>query len=153
MATSTPMGLIIPGHVVTAAELNALPRGWLGYVEITGGVAYTTTLTDITGLSVAVTLAAGRRIKVSAHAVLSPGSANVGQNAFIREGSTTLQRADAIVSAVPSSASVELAVILTPTAGVHTYKMSGQAASGSSGTYNAGGTFPAWILVEDIGAA
>ena len=73
----------------------------------------------------------------------------------IKEGATDLHRNEAVV-VVSGTASVGCAgsVVITPTAGSHTYKL---AASRAAGTGNiqvtAAATYPAHILVEDIGDA
>lgn len=136
---------------------DTLPRGVLDYAEITSAfsISAATTETDITGLSVAVTVGAGRRIRVSAFCVgfgnySSPGWTRLD----IREGGTTLQSAQvgAGFDITTVTASVFAAVVLAPIAGVHTYKVSAFV-QGDTADFKASAGNPAFILVEDIGPA
>ena len=129
--------------------------GTLGYAQVIADQTGITTETDLTGLTVAVTVGAGRRIRVTA-SVLVYGS--VVSDEFIvniKEGATVLQRAgyDSLTGAGTSRpTSVERSVVLTPSAGSHTYKLSLLRNQGTGSlTSSAGTTFPAFILVEDIG--
>jgi hypothetical protein len=135
-------------------------RGTLGYAEVTADQAFTDSggLTDITSLSAAVTVAASRRIKVTGQITASVlGEANPADeaNLYIREGSTTLQIGGVSLASTSVGQVVHVEVILTPSAGSHTYKlsldMSGQ--STDAGRVEASATQPSFILVEDIGAA
>jgi hypothetical protein len=85
------------GSILTAAQQNAFPRGLMGYVvRTTGNINLTTTLTDVTGASVAFTAVANRGYLVTFTALigktgttgqvditLTDGSNNALQNLFI----------------------------------------------------------------------
>ena len=123
----------------------------LGYAQITSSQGSITSLTDVTGLSATVTiptLNTGQKIKVSAHVHFSVGVANDTMSVRINEGATVLQTEN-ITSGGEGTA--KPSVILTPTAGSHTYKI--QAARGSgTGTETVIGasTQPSYIKVEII---
>jgi hypothetical protein len=144
-----------PGEVATAAFADSLPGGWLGYAEITADQSGITSLADITGLSQAVTVNSDRRIKITVHGRIQTTSATDRNSVVIREGSTQLQVVyDAIPDSVNPSEAFEGSVILTPSAGSHTYKVSAQRVTGTGTvTFGAAATAPAFILIEDIGPA
>lgn len=128
--------------------------GQLGYAQAVASQGSITTLVDLTSLSVAVTVGTGRRVKITAACLAGSTVAADTIDLLIREGSTTLQIAEFRATAASSSESLQAAVVLTPSAGAHTYKLSMQRAAGSGTvTMTAGATFPAFILVEDMGAA
>ncbi len=128
--------------------------GTLGYAQVVADQTGITTETDLTGLSVAVTVGASRRIRVTASGLVTN---TVAQDEFIlhiKEGATVLQRAayDSFINATSRPVAVERSVILTPTAGAHTYKLSLLRNQGTGTlTLAAGATYPAFILCEDIG--
>jgi len=104
--------------------------------------------TDLTNLSVTVTVPSGARIKITGHVVFSQASASGITRLRIKESTTQL--ADSLLSATNGSFySVDAFAVLTPTAGSHTYKLAMTTTPGTA-TMEAGATFPAFILVEDI---
>lgn len=127
----------------------------LGYAQITSDFTSTTTptFTDITGLSVAVTVpTGGRRVRISVYARYASVSSGAG-NGFdiqILEGTTV----KSIVSQTSAGANyangVYAVAVYTPAAGTYTYKT--QFSQGAAGTFTvaAGATYPAFILVELI---
>lgn len=127
------------------------PLGTLGYAQITANQTSITTLTDVTGLASTVTVGSGRRIRISfyCHALGS----NVVTDAVtmsIMEGATQLQDGNfEIVTGFGTAAS--MSVVLTPSAGSHTYKIQAVRQGSGSVTVFAGSADPAYILVEDIG--
>lgn len=147
----------VTGDVMTEARLDTLPRGWLGYAEVTAAQTLTNTAveTDMTGLTVTVTVGTNRRIRISAQGVLSRTVADGVTVGRIKEGGTELNRwAQHSPSATTEFDNATGAAVLTPTAGSHTYKLTLQRFSGTGNvTLNAAATNPAFILVEDIGAA
>jgi hypothetical protein len=132
---------------------QSLPRGTMpgGYVQNTSGQGSITTLTDITGLSATVTTVTGRRYRISAYCYnLSNTTAGAATSVLIREGSTTLQISQQTTPGANYGLAYNPSVVITPSAGSHTYKVSVDVSAGTA-TFNAGATAPAYILVEDIG--
>lgn len=125
--------------------------GTLGYAQVTASQTGITSITDLTGLSVTVTVSAGRRIRIEAMAKVSNdtlGGRTAGQ---IREGGTTLTDfVDFYAAATNASTIGHAPVVLTPSAGSHTYKLSLQGITGTA-AMSAGASNPAFILVTDIG--
>jgi hypothetical protein len=69
------------------------------------------------------------------------------------EGATQLQSGDWIMRPANVSAKAVCSVILSPSAGSHTYKLTALRAAGTGNiTMAANSLAPAFILVEDIGA-
>jgi hypothetical protein len=136
--------------VALDTDVAALPQGVLDYAEVTANQTGLTA-TDLTDLSVTVDVPAGRRIKVTLHAVLIVGTTGQYAEARVHEGATTHQAAPVSPpsNTVPATAHAE--VILEPTAGAHTYK-GHVAVSGGTASMQASAVQPAFILVEDLGA-
>lgn len=125
--------------------------GQLGYAQVVANQTPVTAEIDLTGLSVAVTVGTGRRIKISGQTLwISTASATVAVE--INEGVTELNEFQAHSSIIGNGFSAAPEVIVTPSAGAHTYKLTARM-FGGTGTLLASALTPAYILVEDIGAA
>jgi hypothetical protein len=134
-----------------AAVVAANTLGTLGYAEVTANQGPFSAVTDLTGLTVTVTVGTGRRIRISALVDLFGTVANDQSEVDIAEGATVLQSV-IMRHAATGHLSHEPERILTPTPGSHTYKLTGQRLSGTGTfTMQATGNQPAYILVEDIG--
>lgn len=156
MATRTPWDPVT-GDVMTEARLDTLARGWLGYVEVTANqsVVGSGTETDITSLTVTLTVQADRKLRITGHGIFSRSVADGVTLARIKEGSTELGR---FCQHAPSATSefdcAEGSIVVAPSAGSHTYKLTMQRFSGTGNiTLNAAAGSAAFILVEDIGSA
>ena len=130
------------------------PKGQIGYAEGPTTQAGISAEVDITGATVTVEVAANRRIRITGKGQITNDATAGAALGRIREGATELGRwyRDDLVGGGTSSN--EMSVILTPSAGTHTYKLTLQKNVGAgSVTYSAGSLNPGFILVEDIGAA
>ena len=100
-----------------------------------------------------VTLVAGRRIRISAQAGVQ--STVTGDTAILRikEGATVLQQGVGSLQPVNSEITFCPSIVLTPSAGSHTYKLSllRLAGTGTLTMVGASNDVP-FILVEDIGS-
>lgn len=131
--------------------------GQLGYAQIVGSVGGSAASFDVTGLSVAVTVGTGRRIKVSAHLpsisfgdTTSSYAFDIHQDGVIIGRSAFVARTVSTADASPANGSA----IVSPSAGSHTYKVVATRGAGAGAvTVNASASIPSFILVEDIGAA
>ena len=134
-------------------HLNFISQGRLAYAISTSFTTINTGVeTDLPDLIVTVTVPANRVLRVTGQAICSVQAATEGQGWISEDGAHVGLWADLSQSggAANIAAMQSGSVILTPTGGSHTYKLSG---------LNAGGTFvtggvaaaPAFILVEDIG--
>lgn len=126
--------------------------GVLGYAQITANQTGIATPTDITGLSLTFTYPANRRIKVTGYATHQNSVAPALMALYVNEGATTLQKCFIISGAVNTDETLQVEAILTPTAGVHTYKLVSDRAAGTN-QVSANALNPAFILIEDIGSA
>lgn len=137
-------------------------RDWEDVVQIghadtsSGQSGISTTIVDLTSLSVAVTVAAARRIRITGSVTFHNLAAGANWVALsIAEGSTQLNDALGNFGATGTNqqyGTVDVAVVLTPSAGAHTYKLRAMATGASVNTL-ASATRKPFILVEDIGPA
>jgi hypothetical protein len=149
-------GAAVGGELVSRADILSIPGGWLGHAQVAAAQAIATgTETDLTGLTLTVTVAASRRIKLSAAGLITRTVADGASIGRFKEGATELGRwAQSAPSAITESDQACGFVVLTPSAGAHTYKLTLQRFSGTgSVSLSAGATNPADFLIEDIGPA
>lgn len=148
-------GEITTGELVSAAGLNSLPGGVLGYAEVTANQTGITTETDLTGLSVTVTVADSRRIKITYFGAHEINTVDNRVVASIKESTTTLAflQTHHSEAATPGRHNAYGAAVITPSSGSHTYKVTMLAPDAGSASLAASATGPAFILVEDIGPA
>ncbi len=140
------------GDVLTSANFTKTPGGWIGREQVTANqTTIGTSGTDLTGLSIAVTVGSGRTLRITGQAMLqSKGSAH-GSELAVYEGATRLNTGRIEAEAQDSfSTCVVVAYIVSPSAGSHTYKLRATASANTTDML-AGADFPAFILVEDIG--
>lgn len=133
---------LVPTHY---SDLKPL----IGYAEVTANQTSITTITDLTNLSVAVTVpVSGRKIRITGKVQVVADAAGREATLSIRESSTTANYCIAVTSDAYSTTMIAQ-YIGTATAGAHTYKLSLAATAGSV-TMQAAATYPAFILVEYI---
>jgi hypothetical protein len=137
-----------------AVQARIVAAGLLGYAEVTANQTTISTETDLTNLTVTVEVAASRRIEVSTKINSQPSTNDNAAVLRIKESTTNLQLISLVLGRTNASETLAGSVILTPSAGSHTYKLSLQMAVGT-GTVDliASSTNPAFILVKDIGPA
>ena len=145
------------GLATNAVQANQMATNaiTLGYAQITSNVSIPSTpLTQVTGLTVTVTIpAGGRKVKISTYCP-DFSNAAVSQSAIqIWDGAvgagTQLQGADWVHSIAMSLWPSYQVAIVTPSAGSKTYNVGAKTSSGTA-TYNASSTQPGFILVELI---
>jgi len=128
-------------------------RGLLGYAQAVADQTGISTITDLTNLSVAVTVpSGGRYIKITGQIlVTNPNTNGALHSLTIREGSTTLQLSQLQLFTGTGSPTCTLVAtyVVAATAGAHTYKLS-YAASAGTGDVIAASARPNFILVEAI---
>jgi hypothetical protein len=147
------VAVLVAADAALAALVAALPQGVLGYVEASADTT-TGVEADVAGLSRTVTVAAGRRIKVTVQAQINnDGNAGI-VIVRIREGATEKQRVCCSSFIAAGNVVAHGSWVATPSTGSHTYKVTIEKASGA-GTVTLVGSvptiIPAFILVEDIG--
>lgn len=111
---------------------------------------------DLTGLSVAVDLTGkgSRRLLVTVHTSWTSANEGAGIAMRIKEGGTTLQERQRRLTNVLSQ-ELTASVVLTPSAGPHTYTARAIRTDADAGNKSipASASQPAYILVQDLGAA
>lgn len=135
----------------TPAPTDQQPSSTLGYTEATANQSGITTEVDLTNLAVTINIAAGRRIKISTNVLLESSVIDDLGRVSIREGANLLALDQQILRPVNNGNSFHTSVVLSPSAGSHTYKLTSQRVSGTGNIQSvAQPSFPAFILVEDI---
>lgn len=142
-------------EVVTAAKMNELAKGVLGYAQTTTGQsAIGTSLTDLTSLSVAVTVSsAARRIWIIGQVTVRQLTAAGTPTVQVWEGGTYLGVVGRTTLATSGFSTLHGGVLITPTSGAHTYKLRGLTTNNTMDVIADGTNFgPNSILVVDLGA-
>lgn len=138
-------------EVATAANVNKWSKGWVGYVLSTSTQTFTGIETDVTDLTMSLTIPTGRMIKVSWNVITQ---SSVDQdNVLVR-----CYRAASIIGKKYEEVDINEPITIagwgidTPSAGTYTYKIA-VIRSGGSGTVSLkGATASHEFLVEDIGS-
>lgn len=141
------------GDVLTKANFDKLPGGWIGYAETTSSQSGISAVTDLTSLSVTVTVGSNRRIRITGQADVTRTVASDLIVGRIKESTTNLGIWYAAATIGTFNVG-QAGCVITPTAGSHTYKLTLERSSGTGtcGVNGAAGE-PNWILVEDLGPA
>ena len=165
---TTPGGLQTAGTPIPVSFGNGVAGGWIGY-NSTATAQSVSTETDLTNLSVQVTVNASRRILIVGYVPIGgygAGSADERSYVRIKEGSTEFS-GDAVWERISSGSLINgvakpmalsgVGNFATPSAGIHTYKLSLEclttANATTAGTTAPASTRPAWIAVFDVGPA
>lgn len=144
----------VSGAILTAAQMNNLPWGSAGYASSTTLNQNVTTLTDITGLSVTFTAVAGRIYRVDGYVMMNSTEGTNPAVLSIRNGATALQQSTLNLQIANTNYMAAASYVGTFTAGSVTVKLSGARGAGSGTiTAQSTSTYPAQIIVTDIGAS
>ena len=132
--------------------------GVLGFASTTASQSGMVTVTDLTNLVIAFTVPSGRRVRASWSAASHGSGANDAMAWAIREGTTILRDwvkpMNAPATADATSSVEGWAIFDNVTAGTHAWKLAASRAVGAGSVWlDASATHPAWLLVEDLGAA
>ncbi len=125
-------------------------RKVLGYRRImaTQTIGVTAT-TDLTGLSAPFIVPDGRKVNVTAYIpYATTGAANNAVSLRIQEGATLLCANRNNVDLGKTIGPLEVDSVITPTAGLHTYKLTIAQDVAAGADYLMASTFPGFILVE-----
>lgn len=136
--------------IYPTTTLQGPPSAQLGYAEVTASQTGISAETDLTSLAITVTVPVGRRIRITGQ--IQVQSATTSGTVLLRakEGATVLQTSQENYNTIGGNGKyLTINVVITPTAGTHTYKFSLQGTTGTIDLVPAS-TIPAYILVEDI---
>ncbi len=141
----------VDGNILTAANFDKLPGGLIGYASTTGNQTGITTITDLTNLTVTVTVGASRLIRVCG-CITANCATNTGLITLsIRESSTTLSQVQTSLDTAGDGAGMFAEYLAAaPSTGSHTYKLS-LTAGFTSGGLVATATQLSYITVYDEG--
>jgi hypothetical protein len=143
----------VAGTTLTATNLDRYPGGWIGYAAVTANQGSITTVVDLTGLTVTVTVGTTRYLKITGYL---PSWSSTNATAYatltIVESSTTLNSATGSTPTIGSGTVLSAVAVVTPSSGSHTYKLQLGSVTAGTVTMSASATSPAFILVEDMGS-
>ncbi len=140
------------GDVLTAANFNKLPGGLIGYAVVTSTQTGISTVTDLTSLTVTVTVNTSRIVMIDALVVVLQQSVGGTPSVSIYEGATQLGSAGGTHTASATFATYRPMCIISPSSGAHTYKLRASTSAGTVDT-SASATQPATLAVYDFGPA
>jgi hypothetical protein len=145
------------GAILTAAQMNRLPWGIVGYADRTSAVTVNTGTFDITGCTLTFTANSTRYYRITA-ATLMNSNHGASQDIDFRiavDGTAQRLFANTLFANPGPGDRMQFCVsyITTLTAGSRTIKLQGSFSGGASNTFDASGTNPSFILIEDIGEA
>lgn len=132
------------GNLICPRDPN---RKLLGYRQITANQTTITTVTDLTGLSVTVSVPSARKIKITGYARVGNTTVDSVNNVYIFEGANQLQAAGGLSRTNSGGVTLTPIYIGTVTAGSHTYKLRADTGGGSMSVF-ASSTANASITVE-----
>lgn len=142
---------------IDAAEADSAagPQGIVGYAQVTASQTGITTEVDLTGLTTTATVGANRRVRISAQVLFNSSVAADRIGLEIKDGAGSyLMQGRVIVAAASLNFTFATSVVIVPASGTHIFKLAAVRTNGT-GTVQmvASASFPAFILVEDLGAA
>ena len=150
-----PNTTFVAGNIFTAAQANAFPRGVMGNVTRTAGnFTMSTTVADITGMTITWTAFANRTYKFTWNVTGFKQTAAGWAACYLAESGNTVY--GAVYNTAPlvgADGYFNLSGIAYKSdlgAGTQTFKLRAQLEN-ASGTILASGTNPCFFMVEDLG--
>lgn len=154
MATRTGyVGTESVGDILTVANFNKLPGGLIGYANVTSTQSTITSAVDLTSFTLTVTVGTSRIIRVAWHVPVQQGTNNDGFIVTLLESSTQLGSGAQTMTSNAVGVTIDGYVILSPSAGSHTYKLQGAQLVGGTCATTCSATNPGSLIVEDLGVA
>jgi hypothetical protein len=149
----TPNTTFTSGAILTAAQMNRLPWGIMGYAQATANQTGITTATNVTGLSVAFTAISSRYYKTTIYTFSAQQNTLAGYAEFIiADGSNVQKQTGVIYQLAGEQAPLSVSIVETGLSGSVTRKARAATNAGSL-LLAAGAASPMFIVVEDIGQA
>ena len=146
---ATPNATFVASTVLTAAQMNNLPFGVMGYVsKVDANFALTTGSTTITGSTITFTGVAGRIYKASFHGLAQKGTADNIITFKIFQGATQISQSSEYMLSGAYFIPNGIAVF---TATGSTSMTVAASADGGTGTLYCSATYPFTFVIEDIG--
>ena len=149
----TPNTTFTAGNILTAAQMNRLPWGIIGYAQATANQTGITTETNVTGLSVTFTADSTRYYKTTIYTFSALQNTAAGYAEFrITDGSNVQKQNGVIYQAAGVQAPMCVSVVETGLSGSVTRKARALTGAGTL-LLAASSTAPMFIVIEDIGQA
>lgn len=149
----TPNTTFTAGNVLTAAQMNRLPWGIMGYASATANQSGITTATDVTGLSITFTANSTRYYKTTFYTFSALQNTAAGYPEIrITDGSNVQKQSGVIYLGAGEQAPMFVSVVETGLSGSTTRKARAVTTAGTL-LLAASSTSPMFIVVEDIGQA
>ena len=149
----TPNTTFTAGNILTAAQMNRLPWGIMGYAQATANQAGITTAVDLTGISVTFTAASTRYYRTTFYTFsVVQATSNSFPEIRITDGSNVQKQSGVFLLNAGAQAPYSISVVETGLSGSITRKARATVPAGSM-TVAASSTSPMFIVVEDIGQA
>lgn len=147
-----PYGLATAGDVLTAANVNLLPRGRVAFqtnsTATNSGVS--AAFADV-GPTVTFTALANRRYRATVTiSRIDSSVANTLVVVFADAASATLAYVGVVTVGAGSSTALSASYEITPAAGSYTVKIRASASSATAASFQSGG-FSSYLIVEDMG--
>lgn len=141
-----------------ATQHDRMPKGWVGYAQVTSDVTGITTEADLTGYTVTPTIPADRLLKVTGYVprVGSDDADDIGSLIIQQDGvqlaETWVLAGSTVLSGGGGMGVFVQALVVGPSAGSKVFKLRGSKIAGA-GTFEfrADAATPGFILVEDLG--
>jgi len=147
-----PVSNFTADDVLTAANMNLLPRGVMAYAQVTADqTGFTGTASDITSLTATWTAVAGRRYQITGHLNCVQQNTTAGfWNLQITDSGGAIQAVAPHSLAVGEQAPITAFEVVVPGGGSITRKLRARTSAGT-GDVLASSNRTAFILVEDLG--
>ena len=142
------------GAILTAAQMNRLPWGVMGYAtKTTTQTGITTAATDITSLTVTFTANTLRVYRTTIYALVQQNTSAGAPNLTITDTSNVIKATnESNIASASNYLGFTLSVVGTGLSGSTVRKARAQTNANTCSVLGAA-TYPAFILVEDIGQA
>ena len=149
----TPNTTFTAGNVLTAAQMNRLPWGIMGYASVTANQSGITTAVDVTGLTVTFTANSTRYYKTTVYTFSAQQNTAAGYGEIrITDGSNVQKQSGVIYQLAGVQALMCISVVETGLSGSTIRKARALTTAGTL-LLAASATSPMFIVVEDIGQA
>lgn len=149
----TPNTTFSAGAILTAAQMNRLPWGIVGYASKTTSQTGILAEADVTGLSVTWTAVSTRYYRTSVFIPYVAQATSAGYPAVkITDGSNSLKQSGTFLFDAGQIAPASVSFVETGISGSVTRKIRATTNAGTM-EVTCAATYPAFILVEDLGQA
>ena len=149
----TPNTTFTAGTILTAAQMNRLPWGIMGYAQATALQSGITTEVNVTGLTVTFTADSTRYYKTTIYTFSALQNTAAGYAEFkITDGSNVQKQSGVIYQGAGVQSPLCVSVVETGLSGSVTRKARALTNAGTL-TLAAASASPMFIVIEDIGQA